>query len=715
MPARHVPVMRALLALVPCALVVACHTPFADPDGDYLTDLADDGSLVAGLEATDPYVRRVAARGLSRLPGDGAGPRLVEALAVETDEAVLVELLFALGQWRYRPAVYQVADRTAHASPRVRAAAYEALGRLQDDVWTEAVVEGLDDEDPGVRGAAALALFQLDGRRATHPRRAAEDVLDARDEALWDLARADPDPGVRWRATYALGAVRGRRGHVDMLRDVLRTEHEEPLVTLFALRGLRRLATVEGLGAIPRAADHLDDPDERVAVEAARNVVARGEVRGILELTGEHASAHVRRLGVEGAGRLLAEGERPGADELLATLEAIALEDASPIVRREAAAALVLSGAPRERDWLEHLAGSQAWRDRERAARLLADGAAADDALLERLMLDVKPSVRAAALPALAHGGLDPQPWIELALHSDDPAVVVGAARLARDRVASGRREAWLLQVVASTLHRLEQGRGPRRIEAREALRAALDLDVSDPTPPAIEHEVPLLERLLVEHEAAADDPHPLVLLETTKGPLAIELDRLAAPRHVANFLDLLDDGTYDGLDFHRVVPDFLVQGLDPRGDGWGTAGRRVPDEPSRRRFATGTVGMANAGVPHSGGCQIFVTHLPTPHLEGDYTVFGEVVGGVDVVQHLEVGDVVTRAERLSRVELARRFGGARGEAAPGDAAPAPDDEPAPTIARTGIDIVPRARAEGAAVPVDQRPAAGTAETPAAP
>jgi cyclophilin family peptidyl-prolyl cis-trans isomerase len=94
------------------------------------------------------------------------------------------------------------------------------------------------------------------------------------------------------------------------------------------------------------------------------------------------------------------------------------------------------------------------------------------------------------------------------------------------------------------------------------------------------------------------------------------------------------------------VVPNFVVQGLCPRGDGYGTGGRRLPDEINPVPYLTGTLGMPNAGEPHTGGCQIFMTHLPTPHLDGRYTVFGRVTDGLDVMARLQIGDTIQRVRR---------------------------------------------------------------------
>jgi cyclophilin family peptidyl-prolyl cis-trans isomerase len=115
------------------------------------------------------------------------------------------------------------------------------------------------------------------------------------------------------------------------------------------------------------------------------------------------------------------------------------------------------------------------------------------------------------------------------------------------------------------------------------------------------------------------------------------------APVHVASFVRLAREGYYDGLIWHRVVSNFVIQGGDPRGDGWGGAGYTMRDEINTIRYARGTVGMPKAGKDTGGG-QIFITHVPTPHLDGNYTVFGQVVSGLEVVDRIEVGDEIVRA-----------------------------------------------------------------------
>ena len=142
---------------------------------------------------------------------------------------------------------------------------------------------------------------------------------------------------------------------------------------------------------------------------------------------------------------------------------------------------------------------------------------------------------------------------------------------------------------------------------------------------------------------------NPRVVIETNRGTMAFELFRDEAPVHVFNFLSLAGRGFYDGSTFHRVVPDFVIQGGDPRGDGNGSAtfsGAPLRAEFTPRKFVRGSLGMPRNDDPDSGGCQIFVTHRETPHLDGRYTLFGELREGFDVLDRIEVGDRI-RAVRI--------------------------------------------------------------------
>ncbi|MGO4551715.1 peptidylprolyl isomerase [Lysobacter sp. 2RAF19] len=134
-----------------------------------------------------------------------------------------------------------------------------------------------------------------------------------------------------------------------------------------------------------------------------------------------------------------------------------------------------------------------------------------------------------------------------------------------------------------------------------------------------------------------------VAVFETARGPIRIELAPDKAPLTVANFVNLAKRGFYDGLDFHRVIADFMVQGGCPEGSGRGGPGYRFEDETGNGlRHDRGVLSMANAG-PNTNGSQFFITHVPTPWLDGKHTVFGKVVEGMDVVDAVKQGDKIER------------------------------------------------------------------------
>jgi peptidyl-prolyl cis-trans isomerase B (cyclophilin B) len=141
-----------------------------------------------------------------------------------------------------------------------------------------------------------------------------------------------------------------------------------------------------------------------------------------------------------------------------------------------------------------------------------------------------------------------------------------------------------------------------------------------------------------------------LVTMETSRGALEIELYPEHAPVTVNNFCFLANEGYYDGVSFHRVIANFVIQGGDPTGTGRGGPGYKFQDETRGNplKHETGVLSMANAG-PNTNGSQFFVTHSPQPHLDGRHTVFGKVVSGMDVVNAIRQGDKmlsVTAAEQ---------------------------------------------------------------------
>jgi cyclophilin family peptidyl-prolyl cis-trans isomerase len=143
----------------------------------------------------------------------------------------------------------------------------------------------------------------------------------------------------------------------------------------------------------------------------------------------------------------------------------------------------------------------------------------------------------------------------------------------------------------------------------------------------------------------------PHAYIETDRGTIEIELAIQDAPLTVSNFITLARKGFFNGIAIHRVVPDFVVQDGDPRGDGEGGPGYTIRDEINQRPYLRGTVGMA-LDWEDTGGSQFFITHSPQPHLDGRYTVFGHVVEGLEVVDRIQQGDVVRRVRIWDGVTL---------------------------------------------------------------
>jgi peptidyl-prolyl cis-trans isomerase B (cyclophilin B) len=130
--------------------------------------------------------------------------------------------------------------------------------------------------------------------------------------------------------------------------------------------------------------------------------------------------------------------------------------------------------------------------------------------------------------------------------------------------------------------------------------------------------------------------------IETEKGNLVLELFASDVPRTVNNFVSLAREGFYDGLTFHRVEPGFVVQGGCPIGDGTGGPGYQFDDEITEHTHVAGALSMANSG-PNTNGSQFFITYTPQHHLDGDHSVFGQLIEGMDVLERIEQGDVMIR------------------------------------------------------------------------
>lgn len=428
------------------------------------------------------------------------------------------------------------------------------------------------------------------------------------------LHRAD----VRAGAAYALSRLPRGEGVSTGLEAALRDE--DPWTRSLAARAWGRQGLpAGGLRAAFR------DPDWRVRVEAARGLAtAAGAGAELQAAFAGQDSPHVIAALSEAAAQLGALAPEPAAFSDPGSR--CAVSEARDRVRKQ------LVETPR--------CAGDGWRQRLRTGALAA-GLGLPQA--REAFHDPDGRVRGGAAGA---AGAEFAGELRALLQDPDAYVVQEAAgALARLPHDSATREAALgaAQRLAGAHLKAAGDAGSDALAALIALTGPLPQLL--PTPNAALAAALGTPRIAVPvpREARAMPQAHLLRLRTSRGELLIDLRTDVAPLTGSALAALARRGFYDGLTFHRVVPDFVVQGGDPRGDGDGGPGWALPDEHSPLRFRRGTLGIATSG-PETGGSQFFLCHSPQPHLDGRYTVAGQLRSGEDVLDALQPGDTILAA-----------------------------------------------------------------------
>jgi len=554
--------------------------------------------------------------------------------------------------------------------PRVREQAMLAAGRLGPPGLNLAL-HGLKDTSPVVRQAAAWAachggdrafepLSKLLGAERNRP------VLVTLLANLWRLEDSpwpeavaafagSSDVHLRRAAAYSLS-----RTGAAAVRDAQRrlAADAEPVIRATALQGFQTGALEKpDLDAVLAA---LEDADWRVRAAACRVLAVQTEVAVPAASAGRVVADFASKHPHLAVSAVAAAGAQPGVGTTAELLAVVKGEDSW--LASESLAALAGRDIDRARKEVQRWLGSpELWR-RRAAARV----AAASGAEIERLAAaDKDAGVRLAWL-----GSLDDEQTLArreqlrgLLSTDPDPAVRSQMLSLLRDAGAAPGVEE-LVELYASW-------KGDTMGDARALAAAAtegervglLALGLEDPNSAVVAMVVNGARGLGLDavlppreprhgtrwYEALDDwtaEPRALDVI-TDRGSFRIRLDLDSTPITSREIWDLAVDGFYDGLDFHRVVPNFVVQGGDPRGDGWGGPDFALPDEPSLVPFDSWRVGIATSG-PNTGGCQLFVTLLPADRLTGHYTNFGEVVSGREVLTKLRVGDRIREVRTVT-------------------------------------------------------------------
>lgn len=592
-------------------------------------------------------MRAFAATTAGRLPDDTHLSAL-RSLADGDDDGVAAAALFALARHR-DVAALPIAASSLHRAPARAAQSAWLLGELGAPA-RDALVTALGDPSlaPSVREGLLLAAARL------RP-------VPAAAIAPWV---ASADSGVAWRAAYAL--ARGRApGGVRVLVDAARSPWGS--VRAQAARGLARAVAGDSLGGA--ALDALQrlarDGDPHVRIGALRSLASYGDAGGAaLREALADADANVRLAAAQVVAPAIGTDTAAWRQALGRDTVTVIREALLAGAVRQGAGADLLATWRRDGDWhrramaatLDALGVARVARGRlagwtrdgdprVRAAAVaglagLVDSATVREGVRHDLavqLADEDVGVRTAALDGLAHGASADDLARALVAYrrtGDEPAL---DARLAFWALADSarRHDGALPDSVARELRALPRPRDPLEREAASRLPGFAEW--RDPTSPAR----PLAWYADRVQEALATR-QPQAVVETERGTLVLDLLGSEAPITVYQFAQLARTGYFDGQRFHRVVPDFVVQGGDPRGDGNGGPGYAIRDEISTARYLRGTLGMALSG-PDTGGSQFFVTLSPQPHLDGGYTVFGRLHSGGDILDRLVQGDRIVR------------------------------------------------------------------------
>ncbi|UCG62518.1 MAG: HEAT repeat domain-containing protein [Candidatus Zixiibacteriota bacterium] len=600
------------------------------------------------LQSSDPDIRSRAALAVGRIGTEGSGQLLYELISTDSSMDVAATAAFALGLTNEKPFAAELLDLALDLPTRVAAPLVEAAGRLTDTGMVaeiDMLAGFLSHPSPEVREAACMALF-----RAGAASKAQE---------LIALASSEPDPEVQVAALYVLARLR-----VAQAWDLYKKHFADadPFVRSLAVRGFGLYDSPEAIHYLTIA---LNDSDPKVVAQAVTELGRKTSPEAKTKLAKKLTTERDEKLRVAIIQSLTRQENPEGLDAVNTMLASY------PSVNVVVAAVTYLATVSKDRSIV--LIDSLQTLDNEQIRAACVEGYAAigTPSIVPRLAVlfnDPSPVVRAAAFSALVDldsTNLD----FYLGKALEDSSFVMPI--LAIDRIKTRQLTSYLSKL------KYMMARGTDiNVEIRGALvdcaSQFISKDSKDTTAMEILIAGVLDSDYIVRRTAAeiyegklGEDYHgrvppantrlslskitgavekytfnPYATIITNRGEIEMELYFDAAPLTVVNFIELARQGFYEGIVFHRVIPNFVVQGGCPLGTGWGDPGYTIRCEYSSEVYQRGTVGIATSGKD-TGGSQFFITHSPQPHLNGRYTVFGQVLAGMDVVDQTVRGDTI--------------------------------------------------------------------------
>ncbi len=666
----------------------------------------EDRRLLRDPQPPPPAPAPPARRGRKTPPAVVAPTADLVRLLQDGEARVRRRAALAIGRVGLAEGVQPLVTLLDDGDPEVRQMAAFALGLIGDRHARDPLVTALSDPSPLMQGSAAEALGLLGDASAAAPiaqmvGHVVQSGALAQTPREEDEARRDTPAGAFRLGVFALVRLKA----YDALASAVLDQSGQPLVhwwpVAFALERLNdpravpalltyardagsyaRAFAVKGLGAmkaqaaLPVLRTLLSSGDHGVLVETIRALGQIGEPQDagpLLKIVRDPRADPQLRL--EAASALGRFDTQEVVETLLDTLA-----DPSPAVRAAALRSTAAADADNFMIVLSGLDPDPHWSVRAALAHLL--GTLSPERGIPRLMAMLQDSDQRVIPSVLASLVQLHAPKVDAILvdhlKSDDPVVRAAAARglgelkpegaagALAEAYRAGTRDTTYVARAAALAALANYGAADAVPVLKEALadkewavrvRAASLLGPLDPSTAAAAaiRPAPTTFTAAVYEAPAVVDPQvsTAVYLDTDRGTIQIELAMLDAPLTVQNFLMLARKGFFNGLGIHRVVPDFVVQDGDPRGDGEGGPGYTIRDELNERPYLRGAVGMA-LDWPDTGGSQWFITASPQPHLDAKYTVFGRVVAGMEVVDHLQAWDVVRRVRVWDGQQMSR-------------------------------------------------------------